>query len=88
MEGQHPGNGWSWVREVYFGYQGKVPHPEGAGTAQAPQGMGTALRLPELQEGLDTRDAQGGIAGIVLCRTRNWSQSLWVPSSSGYSMIL
>ena len=36
------------------------------GTAQAPQGMGTALRLPELQERLDSaaRDAQGGIGGV------------------------
>ena len=34
------------------------------GAAQAPQGMGTAPRLPELQECLDTRDAQGGVAEV------------------------
>ena len=35
------------------------------GTAQAPQGMGTAPRLPELQERLDSaaRDAQAGAVG-------------------------
>ena len=38
------------------------------GTAQAPQGMGPAPRLPELQEHLDTtpRDAQGGIGGVCV----------------------
>ena len=39
--------GFGWISE-------KVLPPEGAGTAQAPQGMGTAPRLPELQESLDT----------------------------------
>ena len=45
---------------------GKGSSPEVLGTAQAPQGMGTAPRLPELQEGLDNalRDAQGGIVGV------------------------
>ena len=35
-------------------------------TAQAPQGMGTAPRLPELQERWDSaaRDAQGGVVGV------------------------
>ena len=40
------------------------------GTAQAPQGMGTAPRLPELQEHLDSaaRDGQAGIwAGGAVC---------------------
>ena len=37
-----------------------------SGTAQAPQGMVTAPRLPELQECLENslRDAQGGIVGV------------------------
>ena len=36
------------------------------GTAQALQGMGMALRLPELQERLDSaaRDGQAGIVGV------------------------
>ena len=36
------------------------------GTAQALQGMGTAPRLPELQDCLDStaRDAQDGIVGV------------------------
>ena len=36
------------------------------GTAQAPQGMVPAPRLPELQECLDSaaRDAQGGVVGV------------------------
>ena len=39
---------------------------EGAGTTQAPQGMGTFPRLPELQESLENppRDGQGGIWGV------------------------
>uniref|UniRef100_A0A8C5X5H0 Splicing factor 3a subunit 2 n=1 Tax=Malurus cyaneus samueli TaxID=2593467 RepID=A0A8C5X5H0_9PASS len=51
---------------AWHGSQGKVLlSPEGAGTAQAPQGMVPAPRLPELQERLDSaaRDEQGGDFG-------------------------
>ena len=46
--------------------QGKALPPRVVGTTQAPQGMGTAPRLPELQEHLDStrRDAQGRAVGV------------------------
>ena len=56
--GAGPGQAQAESRERFF--------PQRVlGTAQAPQGMGTAPRLPELQERLDSaaRDAQGGAVG-------------------------
>ena len=58
MAGAEPGEFGMELRERFF--------PQRVlGTAQAPQGMGTAPRLPELQERLDSaaRDGQAGIGG-------------------------
>ena len=60
-------NGWGCVRAGFrLDFRESFFLQSVLGTAQAPQGMGTAPRLPELQEGLDTapRDAQGGIIGV------------------------
>lgn len=65
-EGQDPGNGWSWfrleIRERFF-------LQRVLGTAQASQGMDTALRLPELQESLDNMH-RVGLLGI--CAGLGW----------------
>ncbi|NXM10209.1 FBW10 protein, partial [Ploceus nigricollis] len=84
---QDPGNSWSCVRKGQAGDQGKVLPPEGAGTAQAPQGMGTAPRLPELQEPLDSaaRDAQGGVVGDKFLLTISTLQSFSKPASASRS---
>lgn len=60
------------------------------GTAQAPQGMVLAPKLPEVQEHLDStaRDAQGGIVG----GSGQGHELHWMvlvgPFNSGYSVIL
>lgn len=50
------------------------------------QGMGTAPRVPELQEFGQYSQARGLLG--CLCRARGWSLILVDPFKSGYSVIL
>lgn len=75
-------------REVQVGITKRFSPRSCWGTDQAPQGTGTAPKLPELQEHLDTTSRDR--VGLLGCPEQGWeldSVIVGVPCKSGYSRI-
>lgn len=73
------GGGLGWI----------LPPESGWALIRLPMAVVTASNLPELRCLDDILKTLSGILGVVLCRAWSWTWwSMWVPPSSGCSVIL
>ena len=81
------GTAWSCVRGGAGGGEGQVVHQRAVGTERAAQGSGHGPSAG-VQGAFGQRSDTGFEFGVVLCGAGSWALSLWVPSNTGYSVMI